>query len=163
MLEKYKGSNLRTQSPLEEQGHMFFTLYAFKKFQEEFGRAIQYTIEEKTYTCFIVRHHKDIGFNKHEVIWDGMVAKCSCKYFEFVGILFRHILSVFIHKDCFDIPPAYWLSRWSRKENYISHEASIGNTTTTNNCEVDTDISLVQRPPSSKRKGRPKKRMKLGI
>ncbi|GJZ76896.1 protein FAR1-related sequence 11 [Tanacetum coccineum] len=48
MLEKYRGSNLRSQSSLEEQGYAFYTPFAFKKFQEEFGRAILYIVEEKT-------------------------------------------------------------------------------------------------------------------
>ena len=32
---------------------------------------------------------------------------CSCKNFEFWGIFCRHILSVFLHKDCYQIPSLY--------------------------------------------------------
>ena len=96
--------------------------------------------------------------------WDGKVAKCSCKNFEFVGILCRHILSVFIHKDCYDIPLTYWLPRWSHKEVSLSQDAFFVNSTSTNNDEDPVEvINLVQRPPKSKPKGRPKQRMKGGI
>nr|GFB26122.1 protein FAR1-related sequence 11-like [Tanacetum cinerariifolium] len=47
MLMKYRGSCLRSLSPLEEQGRQFFTPFAFKKFQEEFGKAIQYFVKEE--------------------------------------------------------------------------------------------------------------------
>ncbi|XP_071729218.1 protein FAR1-RELATED SEQUENCE 11-like [Rutidosis leptorrhynchoides] len=50
MLEKYRGSQLRSQSPLEEQAHRFLSPYAFKKFQVQFGLAIQYSIKPETCT-----------------------------------------------------------------------------------------------------------------
>ncbi|PWA56010.1 protein FAR1-RELATED SEQUENCE 11 [Artemisia annua] len=77
MLEKYKGSPLISQSSLDEQGHHFLTQFAFKKFQEEFGRAIQYTVKEKTSTTFFVKHHKVIQYNNHEVDWDDPVEVIS--------------------------------------------------------------------------------------
>ncbi|XP_074306595.1 protein FAR1-RELATED SEQUENCE 11-like [Silene latifolia] len=43
MLDTYRGSSLCTSSPLEEQVYKIFTAFSFKKFQEEFGRATQYT------------------------------------------------------------------------------------------------------------------------
>ncbi|GKB13419.1 protein FAR1-related sequence 11 [Tanacetum coccineum] len=79
------------------------------------------------------------------------------------SILCRHILSVFLHKDCFDIPVAYLLSRWSRKEVTLPQEV-FENSTSKNNDEVQIEvINMVQRPPKSKTKGRPKQRMKGGI
>lgn len=83
---------------------------------------------KKNGTKFIVKHHKATRW--HSVIWDGKVAKCTCKNFEFVGILCLHILCVFIHEGCFEIPSTYWHPQWSRKEietNEIcsSHQQSI--------------------------------------
>nr|GEU68987.1 protein FAR1-related sequence 11 [Tanacetum cinerariifolium] len=98
MLMKYRGSCLRSLSPLEEQGRQFFTPFAFKKFQEEFGRVIQYLVKEEKQSFFEVKYHK--ATRLHKVYWDGKVANCTCKNFEFVGILCRHILSVLIHEDC---------------------------------------------------------------
>ncbi|KAI8570776.1 hypothetical protein RHMOL_Rhmol01G0063200 [Rhododendron molle] len=34
------------------------------------------------------------------------------KHFEFWGILCRHSLSIFLHKDCYRITPAYLSPRW---------------------------------------------------
>lgn len=67
------GSYLRSKSPIEEQAHRFFTPFGFKKFQEQFGLAIQYALKEETCTTFLVRHHKCIQYNKHKVVWDGKV------------------------------------------------------------------------------------------
>ncbi|KAL8151102.1 hypothetical protein V2J09_020910 [Rumex salicifolius] len=46
LINPYRGSSLRTFSPLEEQSFDTFTPYAFRKFQEEFGRATQYLVSE---------------------------------------------------------------------------------------------------------------------
>lgn len=74
-------------------------------------------------------------------------------------------MSVLLHKDCFNIPLAYWPSRWKREEDSQSHELEFVNSTLINNDEAVTDvIDLVQCPPTSKTKGRPKeKRLKGGI
>ncbi|KAL6543874.1 hypothetical protein OROGR_010371 [Orobanche gracilis] len=105
----------------------------------------------------------------NKVVWDGKMARCTCKNFEFVGILCRHVLSVLLHKGCFDIPPTYWLSRWSREkvqynEIYeLPQEENIGvSSSCANNSDLVTNaIELVQCPIVSKTKGRPKqKRMK---
>ncbi|PWA55515.1 Protein FAR1-RELATED SEQUENCE 11 [Artemisia annua] len=164
MLEKYRGSFMRTESPLEEQAHRLLTPYAFKKFQLEFGRAIQYMVHKQTCTSFIVKHHQPTWGNKHEVFWDGSVGKCSCKNYEFVGILCRHILCVLIHEDCFNIPITYWPSRWSREVVSPTHNKSSINSTLINNDElvIDETIKVVQRPPKSKPKGRPKNKQVKG-
>ncbi|PWA72839.1 Zinc finger, PMZ-type [Artemisia annua] len=160
MLVKYRGSCLRSPSPLEEQGYRFFTPFAFKKFQEEFAKANQYSVKQVNDMTFNVNHHAST--RSHKVFWDGKVAKCSCKAFEFVGILCRHILGVFIHKDCFEIPSTYWSPRWCRQEFQLD-EISIGHqdkniedSTCLNNV-APPPIDLVERPPSSNPKGRPKK------
>ncbi|KAK1549887.1 hypothetical protein Q3G72_009571 [Acer saccharum] len=59
-----------------------------------------------------MQHFKEGCTLKHKVFWDGKMAMCSCKHFEFWGILCRHILSVFFHKDCSEIPSTYLPSRW---------------------------------------------------
>ncbi|KAL4591000.1 hypothetical protein LXL04_003948 [Taraxacum kok-saghyz] len=114
MLEKYQDSHLRSLSPLEKQGYQVLTPFAFKKFQDQFAQTIQYSTREEKETSFIVKHYK--ATRCHQVVWDGKMAKCTCKNFEFLGILCRHILCVLLHKGCFDIPSSYWLSRWSRQE-----------------------------------------------
>ena len=105
MLETYKGSSLRTLSPLEEQAHIVLTPYAFKKFQEEFGRATQYSVLQENGIEFVLQYYKDETSQKHMVFWDGEMTTCSCKHFEFWSILCHHVLRVFLHKDCYKIPP----------------------------------------------------------
>ncbi|XP_071688654.1 protein FAR1-RELATED SEQUENCE 11-like [Rutidosis leptorrhynchoides] len=165
MLEKYRGSNLRSVSPLEEQAHRFFTQFAFKKFQEQFGNAIQYLVPENEGNKFIVKHHK--ATRCHTIFWDDKVAMCTFKNFEFVGILCRHILCVFIHVGCFEIPSIYLHPRWSRNdiENdgaCSSHQRSrLGDSDSYKDGELVFDeIDLVQCPIKSKTKGRPQQKRK---
>jgi len=55
----------------------------------------------------VLQYYKDANSKNHEAFWDGKIAACSCKHFEFWEILCLHILSVFIHKDCHVIPFNY--------------------------------------------------------
>jgi len=41
-------------------------------------------------------------------------ATCSCCKFEFMGILCRHVLVVFIKKQIYSLPTCYLLNRWTR-------------------------------------------------
>ncbi|KAI8543312.1 hypothetical protein RHMOL_Rhmol08G0206900 [Rhododendron molle] len=175
MLETYRGSSLRTLSPLEEQAHSILTPYAFKMFQEEFGRATQYSVLAESGGEFVLRYYKDKCSQKHKVLWDGEKATCTCKHFEFWGILCRHILSIFLHKDCYQIPPAYLLPRWCREALLSGKEGEIAllndpNLVAMENIEIEDNVHdgididcFVDCPPISKTKGRPKqKRMKGG-
>ena len=112
MLETFRGSSLRTLSPLEDQAHNVLTPYAFKNFQKEFERAKQYSVHQENCIEFVLQYYKDETSQKHKVLWDGEVTNCNCKHFEFWGILCHHILSVFLHKDCYHIPPLYLPSHW---------------------------------------------------
>ncbi|WJX28447.1 DnaJ sub C member 10 [Trifolium repens] len=69
------------------QVYNIFTTFAFKKFQEEFERATQYKICEENHVEFPVKCYKEQHSQKHKVLWDGDVVSCSCKHFEFCGIL----------------------------------------------------------------------------
>nr|KAJ0201571.1 hypothetical protein LSAT_V11C600301820 [Lactuca sativa] len=154
MVSKCQESHLRSLSPLEKQGYQVLTPYAFKKFQDQFAQAIQYSVREENGTSFIVKHYKAV--RQHQVVWDGKTAKCTSKNFEFVGILCRHILSVLLHKGSFEIPSNYWLSRW---KGNVDASSSCGN----NSDLVTNAIELVRCPVISQTKGRPKqKRMKSG-
>ena len=90
MLEKYRGSSLRTLSPIEEQAHSVLTPYAFKIFQEEFGRATQYSVLQENSIEFVLQYYQEKTSQKHLVLWDGEMTSCSCKNFEFWSILCRH-------------------------------------------------------------------------
>ena len=54
MLETFRGSSLRTLSPLEDQAHKVLTPYAFKIFQKEVERATQYSVYQENRIEFVV-------------------------------------------------------------------------------------------------------------
>ena len=58
-------------SPLVDQAHSFLTLYAFKIFQEEFGRATQYSVLQENCIEFVLQYYKDETNQRHKVLWDG--------------------------------------------------------------------------------------------
>ncbi|XP_074315207.1 protein FAR1-RELATED SEQUENCE 11-like [Silene latifolia] len=168
MLDTYRGSSLHTSSPLEEQVYKVFISFSFKKFQEEFDRATQYTVCLDHTHVFIVRHYKQLRTQKHIVVWNCDNISCSCKLFEFWGILCRHILSVFIHKDRFDIPVRYLPLRWCRDEFHTRVIVPPLNQTVSDSEVLGSEIidlgedNHIHNPPVSKTKGRPKFRREIG-
>ena len=68
MLEKYRGSSLRTLSPIEEQAHSVLTAYTFKIFQEEFGRAKQYSVLQENGIEFVLQYYEEKTSQKHLVL-----------------------------------------------------------------------------------------------
>ncbi|KAJ1436210.1 Zinc finger, PMZ-type [Sesbania bispinosa] len=142
----------------EYQAQDMLTPFAFKKFQEEFSRATQYLLFLDGTSDFIGQYYKEGGTQKHKVHWDKQVASCSCKHFEFWGILCRHILSVFIHEHVFEIPLGYFPLRWCRQVS-LGEEGSliVDEEEGEDNNEIDM-IDILQCPPKSKTKGRPKQK-----
>ncbi|XP_058766139.1 protein FAR1-RELATED SEQUENCE 11-like [Vicia villosa] len=156
MLEKCKGSNMKLMSPLQEQAYNVLTRFSFQKFQDEFERSIQYSIHHENGNVLVLQYYKDDNTRKHQVFWDGKIAACSCKLFEFWGILCRHILSIFLHKDCYEIPPYYFPSRWRLQESHEDDEV-VEDQIMDCNSEAESQ-QVVHCPPISKTKGRPKRR-----
>lgn len=141
--------------------------------------ATQYKVSEIRGEEFIVQHYKKPKAQKHNVSWVCDVITCSCKNFEFWGIICRHTLSIFLHKDCFMILITYFPLRWQCDESHelrkiipmVGGVTSAGETAgrVTNGDEVlsnhndSTRTTLsVGNPPKSKTKGRPKQKRELG-
>jgi len=55
MLEKCKISNMKLTSPLQEQAHSVLSRFSFQKFQEEFERSAQYSIDHENGNVFVLR------------------------------------------------------------------------------------------------------------
>jgi len=150
------------KSPLEDQAFRAVTSFSFKKFQDELERASQYSLVHVEGHEFILKHYKSDGRN-HRVFWDGNITTCSYKNFEFWGILCRHILRVFIHKDCFQIPSYYLPPCWcSRVPKPSSEESGILLAVEVSQQSIqDNDDSRnrdgILCPPKSKTKGCPRK------
>ncbi|CAH1433459.1 unnamed protein product [Lactuca virosa] len=113
---------LKTPSPMEKQAANLYTRRAFLKFQEELVETLANPAtkleDNGAFTTFQVakfgeeqKHQKGyiVRFNSFE-----MKANCSCHMFEFLGIICRHVLSVFRAKNVLTLPSQYILKRWTR-------------------------------------------------
>ncbi|KAL0328073.1 UNVERIFIED_CONTAM: protein FAR1-RELATED SEQUENCE 9, partial [Sesamum calycinum] len=110
---------LKTPSPMEKQAANLYTRRIFMKFQGELVETLANpaTIVDDSGTIITYRvakfgeEHKahTVRFNAFE-----MKATCSCRMFEFSGIICRHVLSVFRAKNVLMLPPEYVLKRWTR-------------------------------------------------
>lgn len=113
MQQKLQKVYLKTGSPIESHAAAVLTPYAFGKLQEELVLAPQYASFPIEEYCFQVRHHTHLS-GGCRVIWDSCQGhiSCSCNWFEFSGILCRHVLRVLSINNCFQIPDPYLPARW---------------------------------------------------
>lgn len=104
---------LKTGSPIESHVATILTPYAFCKLQEELVSAPQYATMLVDQSYFIVRHHTEVD-GGCKVLWvphDEFIS-CTCRHFEFSGVLCRHVLRVLSTSNCFRIPDQYLPLRW---------------------------------------------------
>lgn len=113
----------KTCIPIEEHARSTLTPFAFRALQHEVVLAMQYAASEMSAGSYLVRH-----FSKMEVeclvIWvpEEEQIHCSCKEFEFSGILCRHALRILVMKNYFQLPEKYFLSRWRRESTLIPYD-----------------------------------------
>ncbi|XP_016649080.1 PREDICTED: protein FAR1-RELATED SEQUENCE 5-like [Prunus mume] len=110
---------LKTPLPVEKQGADIYTRNMFTIFQDEVFESLLFAVKLSTEdggtsTYEVSRfdeEHKTyfVAFNIAE-----QLASCSCKMFEFEGILCRHVLAVFKATNVFTLPQCYILKRWTR-------------------------------------------------
>ncbi|XP_068304003.1 protein FAR1-RELATED SEQUENCE 5-like [Pyrus communis] len=110
---------LKTPLPVEKQGADIYTRSMFTIFQDEVFESLVFAVKLSaedggTRTYEIARFNEEhkiyfVAFNIAE-----QLASCSCKMFEFEGILCRHVLAVFKATNVFTLPPCYILKRWTR-------------------------------------------------
>ena len=48
---------------------------------------------------------------------ESKIGKCECQFFEFMGIVCRHLLSIFQQKNIFELPSQYILGSWTKEVN----------------------------------------------
>lgn len=109
---------LKTASPIEKQAAAVYTRAVFDKFQEEFVESLGYNaykIKDGLVSKFSVSKDED-SLETFIVIYNTAkkTASCSCKNFEFSGMLCRHILGVFLMVDLRLLLEKYFLRRWTR-------------------------------------------------
>lgn len=110
---------LKTPLPMEKQAAEVYTRKMFTIFQDEVFEslvlAVKFSGEDGgTSTYEVARFDEEhklyfVCFNIAE-----QVASCSCKMFEFEGVLCRHVLAVFKATNVFMLPSHYILKRWTR-------------------------------------------------
>ncbi|KAJ3676892.1 hypothetical protein LUZ60_002616 [Juncus effusus] len=101
-----------------------YTRNVFNKFKAELKDARKFKVEEminrERFQLFVVKSKiydsekfiVSIDLQSHE-------GNCECQNFEFVGILCKHMLKVFIHKDIDKLPEHFIVPRWRQKANII--------------------------------------------
>ncbi|XP_051135354.1 protein FAR1-RELATED SEQUENCE 9 [Andrographis paniculata] len=124
---------LKTPSPMEKQAANLYTRRIFMKFQGELVETLANpaTILDDSGSVTTYRvakfgeEHKAhiVRFNAFE-----MKATCSCRMFEFSGIICRHILSVFRAKNVLMLPSEYVLKRWTRNAKASGVESTTEST-----------------------------------
>ncbi|XP_058078167.1 protein FAR1-RELATED SEQUENCE 5-like [Magnolia sinica] len=117
-----------------------YTPKVFEMFQDEYKKILSHSIFKRgefgTVAEFrIIYSDKDEG---HTVRFDSLddTVMCSCKKFEFVGILCSHALKVL---DCYNVKvlhPRYILKRWQR-------DAKVGFATNHNELTIQGDRNVM--------------------
>ncbi|XP_057806580.1 protein FAR1-RELATED SEQUENCE 1-like [Salvia miltiorrhiza] len=102
-----------------KQAAGIYTPEVYKIFEQEWYKAHDCSVEcsddgglQVSYkiTPYNKSHHHIVAFDS-----SSGKANCSCRKFEFAGILCSHILKVFTMKSITNIPGEYILKRWTRK------------------------------------------------
>ncbi|XP_006664901.1 protein FAR1-RELATED SEQUENCE 6-like [Oryza brachyantha] len=115
-----------TKFYMEEQLAKEYTISMFKKFQDELkatmycdgmptkvdGQFVTFEVKE----CSYMEDGKETESRNYEVYFckQQTVVECECGFFQFTGILCRHVLSVLKLQEMFEIPSRFVLDRWKR-------------------------------------------------
>ncbi|KAG5612502.1 hypothetical protein H5410_023783, partial [Solanum commersonii] len=134
---KHSKAILKTLYPMEDEAAKIYTRKIFHKFQEELIQSQKF-ISEKIEVQDGIHIYKVHLFQRQTPAYIVRLnlelknATCSCHKFEFMGILCRHMLMIFLKKQIHSLPPCYLLDRWTRyatteKVNDISSAGSLVN------------------------------------
>jgi hypothetical protein len=125
--EDYNSFNLQsvlhTKDPIEEQCRRLYTMSMFKVFQKELLEGFGYVGLKLNAEGSISRYLVQKGSNgdgRNTVAFNAsnLNVSCSCKMFEFEGVLCRHALKVFQIMNVREIPSRYILHRWTKNAKY---------------------------------------------
>ncbi|KAK4405660.1 protein FAR1-RELATED SEQUENCE 7 [Sesamum angolense] len=109
---------LHTKDPIEEQCRRLYTITMFKVFQKELLECYSYVGIKINVEGAISRYlvQKCGNGERNTVAFNASTLNisCSCKMFEFEGVLCRHALKVFQIMNIRELPSRYILHRWSK-------------------------------------------------
>ena len=110
--------------PMNKQMATLYTRTMFQKFEQELIQSTACFLELKTEDAskvvFNVSERKNWETRVAEVVYvkDSNHASCSCKRFEFVGIICKHILALFRRDQIEYMPDKYILKRWKKTAKF---------------------------------------------
>ncbi|XP_073287105.1 protein FAR1-RELATED SEQUENCE 7-like [Primulina huaijiensis] len=114
---------LHTKDPIEEQCRRLYSITMFKVFQKELLECYSYVGIKINVDGAISRYlvqkcgngdeRNTVAFNT-----SNLNISCSCKMFEFEGVLCRHSLKVFQIMNTRELPSRYILHRWRKNAKY---------------------------------------------
>ncbi|XP_043726120.1 protein FAR1-RELATED SEQUENCE 11-like [Telopea speciosissima] len=122
MQQKVNKIVLKTGAPIEEHASKLLTPYAFNQYQKEILQSFFYRVQQIDNGEWLVKHAstEDKGCKVYHVVGGGVVS-CSCRAFEFTGILCRHAVAVLQRNNCFGTPDQYLPVRWRREASMESN------------------------------------------
>lgn len=109
---------LKTLLPIEKQAAEVYTRKLFSVLQDEIFESLVLAVKHSgngaANTFEVARFDEE-----HKVYFVGLdvseqIANCSCKMFEFEGILCRHVIAVFKVTNIFMLPQHYILKPWTK-------------------------------------------------
>ncbi|XP_044979402.1 protein FAR1-RELATED SEQUENCE 5-like [Hordeum vulgare subsp. vulgare] len=116
---KYSLPDIKTSSPIEKQGADLYTRTLFLRFQQELVGASVCTLEvaEEDGKACMYKVTTSQGSEKPRMVQfnsSDSSAKCTCQMFEYLGIVCRHILTVFGAQGISTLPSQCIVKRWTK-------------------------------------------------
>jgi len=129
---RHKTRILSIGSKLEHHAAFVYTRNVFGKFQDELRKINKFTKKRITRDGPSYAYQVSSWYDARDtfivnVDLDSKVAKCDGQLFEFMGILWRHILVIFQEKGVVQIPDHFVLQLWTKDANKCIEVSDIGN------------------------------------
>ncbi|KAK9040418.1 hypothetical protein V6N11_015579 [Hibiscus sabdariffa] len=110
---------LKTPLPMEKQAAEVYTRKMFLVFQDEIYESLVLAVTSSQDDGLAKIYEVARFDEEHKVCRVGLniadrIASCSCKMFEFEGILCRHVIAVFKATNIFLLPQHYIMKRWTK-------------------------------------------------
>ncbi|KAH7532703.1 hypothetical protein FEM48_Zijuj04G0050500 [Ziziphus jujuba var. spinosa] len=117
---------LKTPLPVEKQAAEIYTRKMFSIFQDEVFESLVLAVKLSGEEGGTIKKYEVARFDEEHKVYfvdfniTEQIATCSCKMFEFEGILCRHVLAVFKATNVFILPQHYILKRWTRNAKDVA-------------------------------------------
>ncbi|KAK3025288.1 hypothetical protein RJ639_044090 [Escallonia herrerae] len=114
---------LHTKDPIEEQCRRLYTSTMFKVFQKELLECFNYVglkinVEGAISRYLVQKCGNGDERNTVAINASNLNISCSCRMFEFEGVLCRHALKVYQIVNLRELPSRYILHRWTKNAKY---------------------------------------------